>query len=240
MLKKRQISDQEKNEILLEHGRNCFIDGAPIPKKETVEFHHIKPFSQDGPTNKDNIAPVCKQHHRRIGTMSLQEYRDKIRLGVFFQGNPKYLNDVIKEKTGKGIKKFTYEILENKIIFYFENFKHEYPIHICPITTWKYLYATIPIEYLKNDKDLQPRAIREGAMWQLYCHFLSNTQFLIIIDIITINILIGFIRFLCFKTKWKSLRVKMSFPNTMGSISIIFQYLNTQQRKWTKNCGNIF
>lgn len=176
MVEKRQISENEKQEVLKKHGRRCFVDGEPIPEKETIEFHHIKAFSKEGPTNIDNIAPVCRRHHLTIGTMSLQEYRDKLELGKFFEGEPKYLDDVIKYKKGSFGEKFNYERDDNKITFYFKDVKHNYPIHKCPTTGWDYLYATLPIEYLKNDKELQPRAIREASMWSLYRHFQQNTQ----------------------------------------------------------------
>ncbi|MBA7545325.1 hypothetical protein ES705_37691 [subsurface metagenome] len=85
MNEKRQLSEAEKQKILAQHGRRCFVDGEPIPKDEPIEFHHIKPFSSGGPTSLSNIAPVCKRHHSTIGTMSLQEYRDKIELAKFFR-----------------------------------------------------------------------------------------------------------------------------------------------------------
>ncbi len=175
MAETRQISESEKQEVLEKHGRRCFVDAEPIPEEDTVEFHHIKPFSEGGPTNIDNIAPVCRRHHQSIGTMSLQEYRDKLELGRFFEGEPKYLDDVIKHKEGILGEKFQYETDDKKITFYFD-VKQEYPIHKCPTTNWDYLYATLPIKYLKNDKELQPRAIREVSMWNLYRHFQRNTQ----------------------------------------------------------------
>jgi len=63
MNEKRQLSEAEKQKILAQHGRRCFVDGEPIPKDELFEFHHIKPYSSGGPTSLNNIAPVCKRHH---------------------------------------------------------------------------------------------------------------------------------------------------------------------------------
>ena len=73
MVGRRQLNDEEKKKILEEHGRRCFVDGEPITEEDPIEFHHIMPFSKGGPTILENIAPVCKRHHRTIGTMSLQE-----------------------------------------------------------------------------------------------------------------------------------------------------------------------
>ena len=110
MTRRRQLTDSEKKQILQQHGRRCFIDGAPISEGELVEFHHIKAFSRGGPTILDNIAPVCKKHHRTMGTMSLQEYRDKITLEAFFEdGEPKYLDDLIREKRGHCGEKLIYD-----------------------------------------------------------------------------------------------------------------------------------
>lgn len=92
---KRQLTEQEKEKVLEKHGRVCFVDGAPIPEDEKIEFHHIEAWSKGGLSTPDNIAPVCMTHHRSIRTMSLQEYRDKVNLGEFFEGDPKYLDDIL-------------------------------------------------------------------------------------------------------------------------------------------------
>lgn len=174
---KRQISEAEKKIVLDQHGRRCFVDGAPIPDEETLEFHHIKPFSGNGASVVDNIAPVCKDHHKRIGTMSLQEYRDKLELEDFFKdGKPKYLDDLIRYKRGKCGEKLKYEIIDDLIRLYFIDKNQEFPLYTCPITKWNYFYAALPVEYLENDKELQPRAIRGSNLWSLYRHFQINTQ----------------------------------------------------------------
>jgi len=173
---RRQITEPEKATLLEQHGRRCFIDAAPIGEDEPIEFHHIRPFSHEGPTTLDNMAPVCKRHHRTIGTMSLQEYRDKLHLGQLFQGEPKYLDDVIRAKTGTCGMHFKYELGDSSIRLYFESTSPQYPLHACPTSGWRYFYATVPVKHLRNDKELQPRALREGSMWGLYRHFQSNTQ----------------------------------------------------------------
>ena len=47
MNEKRQLSEAEKQKILGQHGRRCFVDGEPIPNDEPIEFHHIKAFPQE-------------------------------------------------------------------------------------------------------------------------------------------------------------------------------------------------
>lgn len=178
MAERRQVTEHEKQQILQEHGgRRCFVDGAPIPEEETIEFHHIKAYSEGGKTNLANIAPVCKKHHRTIGTMSLQEYRDKLSLGRFFEdGEPKYLDDLIRAKTGKSVEKLSFEVSGDNILIYLDNARLSLPLYLCPTTNWQYFYATLPIQYLENDRDLQPRALRYNSLWSLYRHFQVNTQ----------------------------------------------------------------
>lgn len=177
MNKRRQLDNSQKEVILKKHNRRCFIDGEPISIEDTIEFHHIKPYSKGGGTNLDNIAPVCRKHHRSIGTMSLQEYRDKIQLDRFFSdGEPKYLNDVIVKKKGRCGEKLTYESNNNIMKLYIKDSPREFPLYNCPITSWQYFYANIPVEFLENDNELQPRALRPASLWNLYRHFQSNTQ----------------------------------------------------------------
>src|SRR5712692_3568349 len=88
---KRQVTDPEKKEVLAQQRRSgvlyCFAEDHPIENEGDVEFHHIKPFSEDGPTEIANIGAVCKDHHRRIRTLSLSEFRDQLAMARFFD-NP--------------------------------------------------------------------------------------------------------------------------------------------------------
>ena len=177
MTERRQISEKEKQFVLEHSGRRCFIDGAPIPEDEEIEFHHIKPYSRRGATNVENIAPVCRNHHRSIGTMSLHEYRDKLDIERFFEsGEPRYLDDVIREKRGPGGEKVVYELEDGQIVLYLDGRRFQYPLYVCPVTDWKYFYAKVPVGYVENDRNLQPRALRQSSLWQLYRHFQINTQ----------------------------------------------------------------
>lgn len=177
MADKRQITDAEKQVVLAQHGRRCFVDGAPILEDEGLEFHHIRPYSKHGASTPDNIAPVCKTHHRSIGTMSLQEYRDKLELDRFFEpGEPRYLDDLIQAKHKHAAEKLHFEVVGEHISLYFSRGKITYPLYQCPISSWRYFYAMIPIEYIWNDSELQPRALRQQALWGLYRHFQLNTQ----------------------------------------------------------------
>jgi len=177
MAEKRQLAEPEKQKVLVQHGRRCFIDGAPISEDEPLEFHHIKPSSFGGPTTIDNIAPVCKKHHRTLGTMSLQEYRDKIDLSRFFEGGePKYLDDLIRYKTDICGQTIKHELSQSHIRLYYHDSSYDFPIYPCPTTNWKYFYGTLPVESIGNDRELQPRPLREASLWKLYRHFQINTQ----------------------------------------------------------------
>jgi len=174
---KRQISESEKQIVLDQHGRNCFVDGSPIPEDEGLEFHHIRPYSKQGATTIDNIAPVCKPHHRSIGTMSLQEYRDKLELDRFFEaGELRYLDDLIQAKHKNYGEKLQFEIDGEQITLFLPKGRFTYLLYRCPITGWQYFYVMIPVEYIWNDSELQPRALRQQALWDLYRHFQTNTQ----------------------------------------------------------------
>ena len=86
---KRQITELEKQQVLSQQRRDgvlsCFVDDHPIEKEDDVEFHHIKPFSEEGPSETSNIGAVCKDHHRRIRTLSLSEFRDQLAMSRFFE-----------------------------------------------------------------------------------------------------------------------------------------------------------
>src|ERR1019366_9831386 len=111
---KRQITDSEKQQVLAQQRRDgvlyCFVTDHPIEDEGDVEFHHIKPFSEDGPTEIANIGAVCKDHHRRIRTLSLSEFRDQLAMARFFdQPDPRRLDDLLALKLspvgfGRGLR----------------------------------------------------------------------------------------------------------------------------------------
>jgi len=66
---KRQLDDSEKRKILERHGRFCFATGHPIAENEVVQFDHILAFAHSGPSELENIAPMCEIHNKQKGTM---------------------------------------------------------------------------------------------------------------------------------------------------------------------------
>jgi len=176
---RRELTREEKDEILRRYGMRCFIDGHPIETEDDLEFDHIVPLAAGGPTSLENLAPVCRKHNRHKRTMSLSEYRDYLKLSLFFEdGSSKYLDDVIRAKETHVGLPLQYEIdaTEQSVTLYFNRGKRAFSLYKCPVTGWQYFYALIPVEYLKNDTDLQPRVLRKESMWGLYRHFQRNTQ----------------------------------------------------------------
>lgn len=179
MVERRQLTEGEKAQLLSQYGRRCFVNGHPIATEDEIEFDHIRSVATGGPTTLDNMAPVCRRHNRQKRTMSLSEYRDYLALGSFFEdGLPKYLDDVVSAKGHEPGRVLPYEtdVAGGKVTLYADSGNRVLSLYTCPVTSWYYFYALIPVQYLKNDTDLQPRALRQQSMWGLYRHFISNTQ----------------------------------------------------------------
>lgn len=177
---KRDLSEAEKQQLVDKYGLKCFVDDHPVKSKDELEFHHVVPFSEGGSSDLQNMAPVCKEHHKRLGTLSLSEFRDKLAMERFFEKKREaYLDDVIKEKIGEAnfAKEVTYELAPDNAKLYFSNKGWlTFPLHKCPVTGTNYFYATVPVEYLLNDKELQPRFLIPSKLWALYSHFRRYTQ----------------------------------------------------------------
>ena len=176
---RRKLTPEEEELLIKRDGMRCFIDGHPIDSREDLEFDHIKPVAAGGETSLENLAAVCRKHNRQKGTMSLSEYRDYLKLGAFFAGgSQKYLDDVVKARGHKHPVPLQYEVdaTGQAIDVYFDQGKRCFSLYQCPATGWRYFYAMIPVKHLLNDKDLQPRALRQQSMWALYRHFQRNTQ----------------------------------------------------------------
>jgi hypothetical protein len=184
---KRQITDAEKQQVLLQQKRNgvlyCFAEDHPIDDEGEVEFHHIKPHSEDGPSDPANIGAVCKDHHRRIRTLSLSEFRDQLQMDRFFaHPDPRRLDDLLKFKlpsNGFGREVTVDGQQDSKVTLFFTN--PDRPPQTsstfsCPATGMRYFYAVLPIEYVSNDAELQPRPLEQKRVWEMYRHLSSHTQ----------------------------------------------------------------
>jgi len=184
---KRQISDAEKQQVLEQQRRNgvvyCFVADHPVDDEESVEFHHIRPFSEDGPTETANIGAVCKDHHRRIRTLSLSEFRDQLAIACFFEHpEPRRLDDLLAHKLspgGFGRSVSVVGLNGNQLTLHFTNPdkpQQTCPVFSCPATKMRYFYSVLPIEFLSNDAELQPRPLEQKRVWELYRHLSSHTQ----------------------------------------------------------------
>lgn len=184
---KRQLTEPEKQQVLAQQRRDgvlyCFVDDHPIENEGDVEFHHIKPYSEQGPTEMANIGAVCKDHHRRIRTLSLSEFRDQLEMDRFFSHpEPRRLDDLLAWKLSPG--GFGHRITaekqgEHQLVLHFTNPdrpRQSCSIFECPATGMSYFYAVLPIEYVCNDAELQPRPLEQKRVWELYRHLSSHTQ----------------------------------------------------------------
>jgi|ERR1017187_1229347 hypothetical protein len=184
---KRQITDSEKQQVLAQQRRDgvlyCFVTDHPIEDEGDVEFHHIKPFSEDGPTEIANIGAVCKEHHRRIRTLSLSEFRDQLEMDRFFDHpDQRRLDDLLGLKlsaVGFGRQVSVDGDQTSQATLHFTN--PDRPPQVCsvfscPATRMRYFYSVLPIEYICNDTELQPRPLEKKRVWELYRHLTAHTQ----------------------------------------------------------------
>ena len=180
---KRQLNDDEKQQILKQHGRRCWATGMDIPEDDKVHFDHIHPFAKDGASELQNIAPMSAECNRQKSTLSLDEFRVKLRLHAFFKdGDRLTLGDLLAYmKVGKDIQDFGRDvsISEEGDKLSVKSMEEVYHCirYTCPATGWHYFYATLPVSLIESDDDrdknigLQPRYLIFDKVFSLYRHF---------------------------------------------------------------------
>jgi hypothetical protein len=183
ILLKRQLTDSEKAVIIQQHGRICFATGHPIPEGEPLHFDHIKAWSLGNPSELDNIAPMCAKHNKEKGTLSLEDFRTKLRLNDFFStGDKLTLKHLLDYLQVKGdIARFGDPIAVQEhgdsVTIQSADRAYTQTLYTCPTTTWKYFYVTLDVDVIDSDDDedhavgLQPRYLITDKVFELYRHF---------------------------------------------------------------------
>ena len=183
---KRQLTDTEKEVVIEQHGRNCFADGHSIPEGESVHFDHIRAFSAGGLSEINNIAPMCPEHNRAKGTLSLFDFRTKLELERFFNsGDRLTLGHLLGHLRSEGTIShygLAVDVQQQKETVKLESSKisQDYILYSCPITGWNYFYSILPIDILDSDDDndqilgLQPRYLIFDKVFSLFRHFQTN------------------------------------------------------------------
>ena len=183
IMMKRQLNDAEKQTILNRFGRVCYANGHCIPDGDKIHFDHIKAFVNNGPTDLNNIAPMCEKHNLEKGQLPLEDFRIKLRIEDFFNtGKRLTLKDLLKYLKEKGdIQTFGDRVvvkeIDSKVILENSDFNKEFNIEICPLTGWKYFYGKLPVSILDSDDDnehsqgLQPRYLIFDKVFQMFRHF---------------------------------------------------------------------
>lgn len=176
-MSKRQFSDADKKYAIERFGMVCFVANHPL-EGDDVEYDHIEAFAGGGASDKDNIAPVCRHHNRSKRDMSLLEYRDKLALDTFFDfPAPRILNDILSERKIKFGQTVYSRISDSEIVLTDQNGKESvFPLYQDPVTQYFYFYAKLPVSYIQNDKELQPRPLESKRLWELYRHLRRHTQ----------------------------------------------------------------
>lgn len=183
---KRQLNPSEKQQILDRHGRVCFATGHPIQEDEPLHFDHIRAFADGGASELHNIAPMCEVHNKAKGQLPLEDFRVKLHLDEFFaQSDALTLKDLLlylkrQEKLSSFGESVVVEERDAAVHLESGTKKYDYALYTCPTTSWKYFYATLPIELLDSDDEedgksgLQPRYLIQGKVFDLFRHFQSH------------------------------------------------------------------
>ena len=183
---KRQLTEAEKNVVIGQLGRKCFANGHAIPESESVHFDHIRAYATGGESEINNIAPMCPEHNRAKGTLTLFDFRTKLKLERFFErGDRLTLGDLLDHfKSEQTISSYGLPVeaqLKHDIVrLESSKLSQDYKVYFCPITKWQYFYAVLPIEVLDSDDDkdkvvgLQPRYLIFDKVFSMFRHFQVN------------------------------------------------------------------
>jgi len=161
----------------------CAVDGLPVDSAADIEYHHLTPFNSYRDLQLSGIATVCRKHHRELGQLSILELKAYKEMEEFFRSSGICkLDDVLSLKLGnENTKKpLSYETDINKNTVAIktpdDGSSLVTVLSVCPSTGFQYFYAVLPLSYINNDIELQPRPLEIKRLWELYRHLLVNSQ----------------------------------------------------------------
>ncbi|MDE5464374.1 HNH endonuclease [Bradyrhizobium sp. CSS354] len=183
---KRQLNEEEKSIILARFGRRCYANGHAISEEEQVQFDHIHAHVRGGDSELNNIAPMCSQHNKQKGQLSLEDFRTKLQLDAFFEIGAKltlrHLLAFLQQN--KRIDRYGLPIValadDGAVKLDTQSGDLSYTLYKCPTTGWQYFYATLDISLLDSDDEgddsigLQPRYLIKDKVFSLYRHFQAH------------------------------------------------------------------
>jgi hypothetical protein len=100
----------------------------------------------------------------------------------FEHADPRRLDDLLEFKlssSGFGRKVTCDGDLHSQLTLHFtdpEQSPQICSVFSCPATGMRYFYSVLPIAYICNDTDLQPRPLEQKRVWELYRHLTAHTQ----------------------------------------------------------------
>ena len=185
---RRQLSENDQKVILERHGRVCYATGHEIPTEESLQFDHIRAFSVGGHTVLNNIAPMCARHNQQKGTLSLHDFRTKLRMDEFFDRSDRHtLRDLLRHLDGQNlIDDFATQVTPTRntdagtITLESAYGRETFPILVDPILKWEYFFAHLSVSLLDSDDaqeayaSLQPRYLIRDKVFSLFRHFQTH------------------------------------------------------------------
>ena len=186
MAKKRQISEEEKGQVIeMQKGSDgslrCYISGDILNiENDEVEYDHIVAFANDGPSDINNVRVFRKKFNREKGKMSLLEYKEYYNLKRLYESkqNKVKLQDIFAFKT----------IVNNSLNTTVQNGKigltdgssnsRNYELLHDQKLDVDYFYGQLPVQWIQNDdqQGLQPRVIDFKRLFQIKKHLETYPQ----------------------------------------------------------------
>jgi hypothetical protein len=186
MAKKRQISEEEKGQVIeMQKGTDgslrCYISGDVLDvEKDEVEYDHILAFTDGGPSDINNVRVFRKKFNKEKGKMSLLEYKEFYSLKRLYESkqNKVKLQDIFGFK-GIEISSFYATVQNGKIsLTDGSNNNRSYELLHDPKLNVQYFYGQLPIQWIQNDdqQGLQPRVIDFKRLHQIKKHLETYPQ----------------------------------------------------------------
>ncbi|MFZ3454414.1 HNH endonuclease signature motif containing protein [Arthrobacter sp. 7Tela_A1] len=162
-LPESERADARESLWMKSQGR-CSLCNEPLPGDGSlVDVDHMKARKagvSEGPTELKNLYLAHRSCNRKRQNLAYDIASRVIRFERWCTAKPRRsFEEVIEKYVPEGNQRVDFDLSDSEVTISFGTDKRTAAVYVDPATETKYFFMSVPVKYIQNDSDTQPRFI---------------------------------------------------------------------------------